>query len=80
MPSREVHRLISRIITGYDCDKTHAAIDWPYKYLGRKHRILFHDPVSAAIIGYLNDGEEGAISGIAHVVADYLISSLRKKV
>lgn len=79
MPSREVHRLISRIITGYDCDKTHAVIDLPFRYLGRGHRVLFHDPVSAALIGYLCDREQGAISGIAHIVTDYVVSKLRKK-
>jgi len=80
MPSREVHRLISRFLTGYDCDRTHAAIDWPYKYLGRKHRIFFHDPLSAMMIGYLRDGEKGVVSGLAHIVTDYVVSRTRKKV
>jgi len=84
MPSREVHRLISRVITGYDCDKTHATIDLPYRYFPakykRKHRILFHDPLSAVVIGYLCDGEMGAVSGVAHIMTDYLVSRLRKKV
>jgi len=84
MPSREVHRLISKLITGYDCDRTHATIDLPYRYFPqkykRKHRILFHDPLTAIVIGYLRDGEKGAISGIAHIVTDYLVTRLRKKV
>ena len=80
MPSREVHKIISKIITGYDCDKTHAAIDWPVKYLGRNHRILFHDPISAFIIGYFCNGPEGAASGIAHIATDYLTSKYKKKI
>ncbi|HLC39358.1 MAG TPA: hypothetical protein VJJ76_00565 [archaeon] len=80
MPSREIHRLISKILTGYGCDRTHAAIDWPVKYLGNRHRIFFHDPLSAAVIGYLQDGERGAVSGVAHIVTDYVVSWLRKKV
>ena len=78
MPSREVHRLISKIITGYSCDRTHKALDYPVKYFGRKHRILFHDPVTATIIGYLFDGEKGAVSGLAHIATDYIVTRLRK--
>ena len=80
MPGRDVHRLISKMITGYECDKTHAAIDWPAKYLGRGHRILFHDPISAFVIGYFCNGPEGAVSGVTHILADYLISKYRRKV
>lgn len=80
MPSREVHRLISKIITGYECDKTHAAIDWPVKYFAWHHRILFHDPISSFVIGYFCDGPEGAVSGVAHIVTDYLVMKYGKKV
>ena len=80
MPSREVHKLISKLITGYECDKTHAALDWPVKYLAGSHRILFHDPVSAFILGYICNGPQGAVSGVAHIVTDYLVTKYTKKV
>ncbi len=80
MPSREIHKFISKMIIGYECDKTHATIDWPIKYLKRNHRILFHDPISAFIIGYLCDGPEGAFSGVVHIATDYLVTNYRKKV
>ena len=80
MPNREVHKLISKLITGYDCEKTHAIIDWPTKYLGRNHRVLFHDPISASLIGYFCDGPEGTISGLAHIVTDYLITKYTKNI
>jgi len=84
MPSREVHRLISKLLTGCYCDRTHSSIDAPFRYLPAKykrhHRILFHDPLTAAAIGYVRDGERGAISGIAHIVTDYVVTWLRKKI
>lgn len=80
MPSREVHKLISKLITGYECDKTHAALDWPAKYLAGNHRILFHDPISAFIIGYLNNGPEGAVSALAHIATDYAVTTIKKKI
>jgi hypothetical protein len=80
MPDRRTHKLISKLITGYECDKTHSVIDYPVRYLRKDHRILFHDPFSAFLIGYLCNGPEGAVSGIAHVVTDYLVSEAKKKV
>jgi len=80
MPNREVHKLISRLISGYECEKTHAVIDLPAKYFGKSHRILFHDPVSAFVIGYVCNGPEGAVSAIAHIVTDYLVTKYSKKV
>jgi len=80
MPSREIHRLISKVITGYECDKTHAALDWPVKYLLSNHRILFHDPISAFIIGYFCNGPEGAVSAIAHIATDYFVTKYKKKI
>ena len=59
MPSRRVHKKLSRIISGDDCERTHELIDYPYRFLGRKHRILFHDPISASVIGYISDGYKG---------------------
>jgi len=80
MPSREIHKMISRLLTGYECDKTHAALDWPAKYLGRGHRILFHDPISAFLLGYICNGPEGAVSGVAHILTDYLVTKYIKKI
>ena len=80
MPSRDVHKFISKLITGYDCNKTHVIIDYPVRYLKNGHRVLFHDPISAFIIGYVCNGPEGAVSGIAHVMTDYLVTEAKKKI
>jgi hypothetical protein len=80
VPSRKIHKLISKLITGYECNKTHFIIDYPVKYLRNGHRILFHDPFSAFIVGYLCNGPEGAVSGIAHILTDYLVTEVKKKI
>jgi hypothetical protein len=80
VPNRNVHKLISKLITGYECNKTHAAIDYPVKYLRNGHRILFHDPISAFVIGYVFNGPQGAVAGVVHIVTDYLVSEYKKKI
>jgi hypothetical protein len=80
MPSRDVHKFISKLITGYECNRTHAAIDYPVKYLRNEHRIFFHDPISAFIVGYVCNGPKGAVAGVAHIVTDYLVSEYKKKI
>ncbi len=70
MPARKEHNKLSKIFLGKSCNRTHAAIDYPFRFMGRRHRILFHDPISAALIGYLANGDEGALSGWMHLAAD----------
>jgi len=70
MPDRDVHRKLSRYLTGDDCNATHAAIDYPFRFLGRGHRVLFHDPLSAMMIGYIMDRYKGVASAVLHLAAD----------
>jgi hypothetical protein len=70
VPSRYTHRKISKILTGKSCESTHNLIDYPVRFLGKKHRILFHDPISALAIGFLSDGLKGSISALAHLALD----------
>jgi len=70
MPDRDTHRKISKLLLGDDCNATHAAIDYPYRFLGRKHRILLHDPLSAALVGYFMDGYKGVASALLHLAED----------
>jgi len=46
--------------------------------LEKKHRILFHDPISGIIIGYLVGGEKGIVSALAHITTDYCLSGFKK--
>ena len=45
MPSRKVHNYVCKLF-GIDpevADKVNRDIDYPSRFLGKKHRILFHD-------------------------------------
>jgi len=77
MPSRYIHKKISKILTGKSCESTHMLIDYPVKFLGKKHRVLFHDPLSVVAIGYLTNGLEGIYSGFLHVSVDRICSKYR---
>lgn len=76
MPSRYIHKEISKILTEKGCDRTHKAIDYPVRFLRRKHRIFFHDPISASLIGFLSDGYEGVYAGLSHIALDYCCTKL----
>ena len=43
-------------------------MDWPYKVLGKKHRILFHDPLSVLAM-FPNDPERQS-AALLHIALD----------
>jgi len=77
MPSNHTHKKISKLLLGKNCRLTHEIIDYPVRFLGEKHRVLFHDPVSAAVIGYVTNGPEGVYSGLLHLAADRICSKYK---
>ena len=68
MTGRRVHGMDSDL-RGYD-DRVNKFIDWPYAWLGNKHRVLFHTPEESMFIGYTIDGIDGAIGGLSHLMLD----------
>lgn len=70
MPDRRIHRYTSKLMFGKPYDEVHGVLDRPVKYLGRKHRVLRHDPAEAALIGYRIAGAEGALAALLHVTVD----------
>lgn len=58
MPGWQVHDFMDRSLFGRSYGKVHRKMDEPCFYLGRKHRVLFHDYTSVRIIAqgcYPND-------------------------
>ncbi|MEM7821597.1 MAG: hypothetical protein QXX38_02165 [Candidatus Aenigmatarchaeota archaeon] len=76
MPSRYLHKKFSKFLVEDECEKTHKAIDYPVKFLGRRHRILFHDPISAVAIGLLANSYKGVCAGLSHIFLDYCCSKI----
>lgn len=79
MPDRNVHKKISELVLGDPCEDTHAYIDSPVKELGRGHRSLYHDPLSASLIGFIKNGYKGATSGILHIITDRYFNTYLSK-
>jgi hypothetical protein len=52
-------------------------MDYPARFLGKKHRILFHDPLSALVIGFVSEGYAGALSGLLHLATDKYCSKYK---
>jgi hypothetical protein len=62
LPKFVVHAYVSRLFFGKSYWKVHREMDRPFKYLGRRHRILFHDFSSAyAIASELYPGDFNAV-------------------
>jgi hypothetical protein len=78
MPERRVHNYTTKLLLGRTFDEVHKALDGPVKFLGRKHRVLYHEPAEAALIGYRIAGCEGALAALLHVAVDEMCSHDKK--
>lgn len=63
-----VHRAISRMLLGNAHNDVNKIMDAPYKMLGKKHRILFHDPLSVLAL-FPNDRERQS-AALLHIAVD----------
>ena len=72
-----MHALVDRVLFGRVFWRVHRGMDWPYRFLGRRHRILLHDPVTAVVLArrvYPGD-EDAAMAALMHIAVDRLCSS-----
>ena len=68
MARHRVHRAISRMLLGHAHDDVNKIMDAPYKRLGKRHRILFHDPLSVLAL-FPNDSERQS-AALLHIAVD----------
>lgn len=80
MPNRKMHKVLSKFLVGDSCDSTHKIIDYPVRFLGKNHRRLFHDPITASIIGYATNRERGVVSALSHILADFSSTYIKKQI
>jgi len=84
MPSHSWHRRITRLFLGHGYPEVHRALDWPARFLGRGHRVLFHGLGIAALIGALaalfrgRSPVGGALAGVGHVATDRAVTAGRR--
>jgi len=70
IPRHSVHRAVEKLLLGSDFKDVHVALDMPAMLGVKGHRRFFHDPVSAALIGYALHGSGGALSALLHIALD----------
>jgi hypothetical protein len=71
MPSHKLHKYVDKLMFGKAYPEVHKALDKPCFWLGKKHRILFHDPLSAMILAYKASNDSyGWLSGYMHTWLD----------
>jgi len=73
-----VHKLLDLLVLGKKLGYVHRFKDAPYKVLGRKHRVLFHDHATNLMLGLLF-GREAFISGELHDLLDGVESWLKRQ-
>jgi hypothetical protein len=77
LPGHRLHRFHDREVFGKSYWRVHVKMDEPYLFLGSRHRVLFHDPISAAAIArqlYPND-PRAVEAAFGHIVLDWMCSN-----
>jgi len=77
MPSHDIHKIVNKALLGKEYEDVNRWCDEPYRWLGRKHRILRHDPLSITL-KYHNDPERLA-AAFLHVLTDEVYSEEVRK-
>jgi len=77
LPSWRIHSFIDKMLFGKSYWKIHRKMDEPFKYFGRGHRVLFHDPVTACAIAenYYPGDPNAVLSALFHIQCDELCSA-----
>jgi hypothetical protein len=77
MPSHRAHAYVDRMLFGRAYWKVHRQIDSAYPYLRGRHRIFWHDPISAAAIAAdAYPGDANAVSAaMIHIQVDNMCSA-----
>jgi len=70
MARHKVHRLIDLMYLGRQYPQVHRWVDAPYKRLGKRHRILRHDLLSAVIIALKLRDANAFRSAVLHYLTD----------
>jgi len=78
MPSRKVHEMIDQLLFGKKFTHVHRLKDFPSKFLGSRHRILFHDIETDMLIG-LRYGIDAMLSAYIHDLVDFATTEAKRK-
>jgi hypothetical protein len=79
MPSRDIHKLINRLIFGNDGNDIHKYMDEPVKWLGKNHRQERHDVGTLAFL-FATQGKEAAQHAATHIATDKFFSGIENAI
>lgn len=71
MPSHEVHRRVRELLGLKGYDWVDDRKDKPYKVLGRRHRILYHDPATNLVLALETGDPKAFLAGALHDILDF---------
>ena len=69
MASHRLHRLFTRLLLGRDYGWLHREVDRPYRLLGPRHRILYHDGLTT-LYYLIRYGPDEALAHLTHLLLD----------
>jgi len=77
MPSHKVHNFIDRQLFGKSYWRLHRALDTPYIFMGKHHRVLLHDGFTSALLArqLYPTGPRAEQAALVHCQLDRLCSN-----
>jgi len=73
------HRKLTKLLLGSDYNHVHKLLDFPFLWLGKKHRKLFHDPITPVLIGFILKDKKAYDAANLHIFSDLISSELKRK-
>lgn len=70
MPSHELHRKLNKLVLGRSYDEINKLLDFPYCVYGSRHRKLFHDDKTVAMIFALTGDINKTMAAALHIALD----------
>ena len=70
MPDHRTHRKLNRLVLGEDHDDVNKLLDFPWLVYRGRHRRLFHDKQTVAMIYALTRNERKAMAAALHIALD----------
>ena len=67
-------------MVGQECARTHRLIDSYSAILGKKHRVFYHDPISAMIVADVAEGPQCRAAALNHLMVDQLYTRPESKI
>jgi len=72
------HERITKLLLGSDYKHIHKFLDFPYLFLGKKHRKLFHDTLTPLLVGFILKDKKAYDASNLHIISDKVNSYIRK--